>query len=48
MSLLVKAAQGRIVADITPASIDAAWAQENPAAAEANELQHWRSQHGGR
>ena len=33
---------------LSPASIDAAWAQENPAAAEANELQHWRSQHGGR
>lgn len=33
---------------LSPASIDAAWAQENPAATEASELQHWRSQHGGR
>jgi NADH dehydrogenase len=33
---------------LSPASIDAAWAQENPAAGEARELQHWRSQHGGR
>lgn len=33
---------------LSPASIDAAWAQENPAAGEASELQHWRGQHGGR
>jgi NADH dehydrogenase len=33
---------------LTPSSIDAAWAQEDPAAAAAAELQHWRSLRGGR
>lgn len=33
---------------LSPTSIDAAWAQEDPGAGEARELQHWRSQHGGR
>ncbi|MBL8319485.1 MAG: complex I NDUFA9 subunit family protein [Burkholderiaceae bacterium] len=33
---------------LTPSSIDAAWAQEDPAGAAAVELQNWRRLHGGR